>query len=53
MTAIRGMDCDYCDLQVYCGQSVGTAIAKHYDKPSLERLGKIAALAQEMVGAEG
>ena len=49
VTAMRGTDCDYCDLQVYVGQSVGTVMSAHYDKPGIERLGKIAGLAQEMV----
>ena len=46
------MGCDYYDLQNYVGTNAGTVLSAHYDKPSLERLGKIAALAQ-MVGAEG
>ena len=50
---MRGMGCDYCDLQTYVRQSVGTVMSAHYDRPSLERLGKIAGLAQGMVGAEG
>ena len=53
VTAMRGMKCDYHDLQAYCGHKPDNTMAKHYDKPSLERLGKIAGLAQGMVGAEG
>ena len=49
---MRGMGADYADLQVYCGQSVGTVMSKHYDKPSIEKLGKIAALARGMVGED-
>ena len=49
---MRGMGTDYWDLQFYVGQSVGTVMSAHYDRPPLERLGKIAGLAQEMVGAE-
>ena len=44
---------DFHDLWFYCGQSDGSVMSKHYDRPSLERLGKIAALAQAMVGADG
>ena len=50
---MRGMGCDYCDLQGYVGQSFGTVISASYDKPSVEKFGKIAGLARGMVGAEG
>ena len=53
MTAMREMGYDYCDLQVYVGQSVGTVMSAHYDRPSAERLGKIAGLAEGMVGEKG
>ena len=51
MTAMRGMRSDCPDLQVYCGQSVGTVMSKHYAKPSIERLGKIAGALCQNVGA--
>jgi len=54
-TAMRSVEpdpCDYHDLQAYCGHEPDNTMAKHYDKPSLERLEKIAALAQEMVFEE-
>ncbi len=56
MTAMRSVEpvpCDYHDLQAYCGHEPDNTMAKHYDVPSLERLGKIATLAQGMVGAGG
>ena len=35
------------------GQTPDSVLTAHYDVPSMESLGNIAALAQEMVGAEG
>jgi integrase len=52
VTAMRGAGADYADLQTYLGHSVGTTMSVHYDRPSLERLARIAALAQALVVAE-
>jgi hypothetical protein len=47
---MRGIGTDYFDLQIYVGLNPGPVLFAHYDKPPLERLGKIAALAQTMLG---
>ena len=52
VTAIRGMECDPADLQIFCGQNPGIVMSTRYDKPLIESLGRIAGLAEGMVGAE-
>jgi len=37
VTDMRGTGADYCDLQVYVGQSVGTVMSAHYDRLYLSR----------------
>jgi len=49
ITAMREQRVDYPDLQTYVGQTVGTVLTVHYDHVSLERLRKIADLAQGLV----
>jgi len=49
VAALRGAGADYADLQTYIGHSVRTTMSAHYDRASLERLGRIATLAQVLV----
>jgi len=52
ITAMRGLRADYPDIQTYVGQTVGTVLTVHYDHASLERLRRIADLAQTLACAD-
>ncbi len=52
LNAEAKLDAEGNTLRFYVGQKPTSVLTTHYDVPSVERLGKIAGLAREMVGAE-
>ncbi len=53
VTAMRGAGADLGELQAYCGHRQGTILGAHYDKITLDRLRKIADLADDMAHLRG
>jgi hypothetical protein len=53
LNAETKLDAEGNTLRFYVGQTPTSVLTARYDVPSIERLGKIAALAQEMVGSGG
>ena len=51
-TAVRSEGCDFFDLQRYLGQMPSSVLSQHYDMVDLDRLGKIADVAQGLARTE-